>query len=281
MRLSMVFAGLLFAELLDGAVSAAFSNVDIGDHIGNATLPTLRSGDCPFLGDSRANVFVFFRPSHTRSEEVLRDLQHLKDQLSDRPVHWSAIVSGSHDRLTVQRLVQKVGLEMSVLIDTDDQLYARLGVMLHPVVGIADADHRLKAYVHYRKIHLASSVEAHILHVLGEIDTNDLDQRLSPKPVVIGGDKARARRNWQMAKMLIGMQQYEPALEAARKSARLDPEFAEAHALIGKTLAERGDCAAARNALDQALKLAPQNAAALEGAKLCPAPGPPISEAGL
>lgn len=271
-RLFAAWVGLLMTELLHGSVSSAFSNVSEGDRLPATTLPSLHGGRQGFLREGKVSVFMFIRPGQEHSRKTLIELQQVKARLRGKPVHWSAIVSDSHGRREVEEIARALRLDMPVLIDVDDQLYAQLGVILHPVVGITDRKRRLKAYLPYRSIHLASSVEAQVLHALGEIDARQLEQMLNPSAAVDGGDPAKARRNWRMAKSLYAMQKFKPALEAARKSTELDPAFAEAHALLGAILAEAAGCAAARPALDRAMRLDPQNATAVTVNKVCPAP---------
>jgi tetratricopeptide (TPR) repeat protein len=264
--------GLLLTALFSGPVPA-FYNVAIGATLENAALPTLDGGRRDYLGSGEANVFVFFRPGQAHSEEVLRQLEALKGKLADRPVYWSAIVSDAYSRGSVEELVREVGLDMPVLVDGGDRLYGRLGVILHPVVGIADRQHRLQAYVPFRELNFSVIVEAHIRHVLGEIDAQRLSQILAPKPAVNGGDRAVARRNLKLAKMLYDMKRYDAALKAARKSAGLNADLAEAHALVGAILAHGDDCAGARAPLARALALEPRNATALTAQETCRSSG--------
>jgi tetratricopeptide (TPR) repeat protein len=270
---SSVSAGR-FAAVAVGAVFAvsswSFSNVRIGDTITNVDLPTLEGGRHPLLGNERANVFFFFRPDQEHSREVLTKIAHLERELGRKSVHWVAIVSDRYDRAEVEAAVEAAELDVPVLVDVGDALVGKLGVVLHPVVGITDETHVLKAYQHFTKINFIGVLRAHLLHTLGELSEQELEDALDP-PRAGQGDHTNslAKRNLNLARMLFKVGNFEKALETVRKSLVYAPEQAEAHALLGAILAARGDCPGALDAFDRALRLDPNEPTALEGKKGC------------
>jgi tetratricopeptide (TPR) repeat protein len=250
-----------FAVVLAGAVFAvspwSFSNVEIGDTITNVEMRTLEGGSHPLLGDERANVFLFFRPDQEHSREVLNEVAHLERELRKKSVRWVAIVSDRYTREIVEELVEAAELDLPVLVDVDDSLVGKLGVPLHPVVGITDQTHVLKVYQYFTKINFIGILRAHILHTLGEISEAELAETLDPPRAEQGGKASAAKRNLKLARMLFKAGNLEKALETITKSLDYDPGQAEAHALVGAVLAAQGDCPGALVAFDRALSLDP------------------------
>jgi Flp pilus assembly protein TadD len=68
---------------------------------------------------------------------------------------------------------------------------------------------------------------------------------------------------------LLAKQNWEKALESARKGQERDPTFAGAHTLAGQALAGMGKCAEAVHEFETALKLDSKETAAAEGKKGC------------
>jgi tetratricopeptide (TPR) repeat protein len=261
---------ILAAAVLGLAVSVvSFSNVSIGSVIDNVEMLTLEGSSQALLGNEQANVFLFFRPDQGHSKDVLKDVALLEEELREKSVSWVAIVSDRYSREEVQAVVEQAGLEIPVLLDQDDALSGKLGVHLHPVVGVTDHDQVLKAYQHFKKVNFIHDLRAQILHLLGELSDAELAETLNPAPVVRGKDNSAAKSNIKLAKMLLKAGNLPKALERARKALEYDPAQPEAHALVGAILAEQDDCPGALAAFDQALNLDPNEPVALEGKKAC------------
>ncbi len=249
----------------------AFSGVDVGDLVENAELASLSGGSRPFLGKARANVFVFFRPGQDHSIDVLRQLAALEKELAGKSVSFSAIVSDGWPAEEVRAAVAASGIRMPVLVDRGDALYGRLGVRLHPVIGIVDERHRLAAYQPYERIHYADVVRARIQRVLGEIDDAALAAVLDPPRATMPDEDVRfvAKRDVNLGRMLLARGNFEKALESARRAQQRDPTFAAAHTLAGQALVGMGRYAEAAAELDAALKLDPGDAVAANARKAC------------
>jgi tetratricopeptide (TPR) repeat protein len=247
----------------------AFSNVAVGDLLENPTLPTLEGKPLPLLsGQAAASVFVFFRPGHDRSREALVQLGRIQKELAGRPVRFVLVVSGSWPPAEVRAAVDGTGLEAPVLVDRGDALYGRLGVALHPVLGIADRSRRLAAYEHYRRINFGEIVLARLRLLLGDIGDAEVARVLAPEKAGRPAPDAGARRFLNLARLLESRGNHQKALEAVRRSLAVAAS-AEALALEGTILAAQGDCAAAAPLFTAALKLDPAEPVALQGAAGC------------
>ncbi|BDG10299.1 hypothetical protein AMPC_34120 [Anaeromyxobacter paludicola] len=254
------------------APEVARARVDLGGTVENAELPTLDGGRAPLLAKKAlANVLVFFRPDQEHSVSTLRQLVDCEKRFESKPVHWVAVVSDTYPPDEVRAVVKDAGVKMPVVRDVGDALYGKLGIRLHPVVGIVDAKQKLVAYEPFHKIDYCALVTARIQFVLGEIDAQQLQAVLAPPRATQGGDDQVARRHVKMGEMMLKSGNTASAEENARKALEKDPALASAHALLGGALAGQGKCAEAAKAFDEALKLEPQNAAATAGKQRCAA----------
>ncbi len=259
----------VIAFFLWAIVARAFIHAQVGSVIENAELPMLNGEKHAFLGSAPANVFIFFKPGQEHSRAVLKQLAVCEKQVPTNSVHWVAIVSDRFAKADIETEVKETGIAMPVLIDAGDALYGRLGVALCPVTGIADKDHKLVAYEPFAKVNYVEVIRARIRHLLKEITDQELEQVLKPPVLTQGGDTEVAHRRLKLAEKHFQAKNYEKAIESVNKSLEKDPTLAAAHALLGQILAAQGNRAEALKAFEQALKLDPANAAALEGRKAC------------
>ncbi|MDF1564844.1 MAG: redoxin domain-containing protein [Deltaproteobacteria bacterium] len=271
----VVFAAL-FATAGVAAESHSFSNFEIGDTIPQAKLPTLAGKVAPLVDPKqKISVFFFVRPGQENSETVLEEIAKCETEFADRPVHWVGIVSDYYPKADSQAMVKKSGVKAPILIDKGDALYGKLGVRLHPVIGIASGDNKLLAYQPFRRINYCALVRARVQHALGDIDDAQLQAVLEPPKATQGGDVAVAKRNLKFAAMMRKAKKLDKALELAQKAIETAPEFAPAHAMVGDILAEQKKCEAAKPHLEKALSLDAEDEMAKAGMGTCgfgPAP---------
>lgn len=265
-------AGIALALLLAGPAPAhAFMHVGVGEKVPNPELRRLGGGRERLLSRARVTVFVFFRPNQDHSQDTLQRLAAIEKEFASKPVYFAAVVSDSWPAEEVRALVRPLGLRMPVLVDRADALYGKLGVRLHPVIGITDRAWKLTAYQPFAKINYGEVIRAQIRRALGEIGEAELAKVLEPPRATMPGDDVRfvAKRDVNLGKIFLGKQNWEKALESARKGQERDPTFAGAHTLAGQALAGMGKCAEAVHEFETALRLDPREAAAAEGKKAC------------
>lgn len=245
--------------------------VDVGQVIENEELPALAGGRERLLGEGQASVFVFVRPHHEHSTDALRQMAACEKELAGKPVHWVAVVSGSAAAGEVSAMVRETGIRMPVLVDQGDALYSRLGVRLHPLVGVADGSRRLVAWQPYLRLNYCEVIKARVRFLLGEITSAQLDAVIAPPRATMPGEDRRfvARRDLNLGRMFLERQAWQKALDSARKALERDPAFAAARTLAGQALAGMGRCAEAAIEFDAALALDPRDAAAAEGRQGC------------
>lgn len=250
----------------------AFANVEVGQKIESEDLPTLDGGRAPLLSPSvLANVVVFFRPGHDRSIATLTAMAACEREFAGKPVRWVAVVSGGHARDEVRAAVAESGIRMPVLLDEGDRLYGKLGVRLHPVIGIADGEGALLDYVPFHRINYCDMIRVRIRLALHEVDLAAVERVDNPPKALFPNAMpgAVARRRVSLGEMFLASRQWTKAADQARVALAEEPALASAHSLLGRALQGQGRCREALPAFEEALRLDPGSTTAAEGKRGC------------
>jgi tetratricopeptide (TPR) repeat protein len=249
-------------DRIDVARADGDRRVQIGDTIDDVELPTLDGRRDRLLAKgAKANVFVFFRPEQEHSLETLKELAACEVEFKSKPVRFVGIVSDAFTPDEVRAAVKESGVRMPVLVDTGDALYAKLGVRLHPVIGIVDARRRLTAWEPFRKINYCERTRVRVRYLLGEVAEAEIARVDEPEQSNTRSEDGVARRHVNFARMLHEMGEHQQALAEVQKALLISPSAA-AYALQGQILAALGKCPDATRAFEAALKLEPGNAVA-------------------
>jgi len=267
---AVLYVGAAGAGAAPASAGELDRRVQIGEAVDDVELPTLDGKREHLLQKGlAANVFVFFRPEQERSEDTLREMARCEQEFEKKPVRWVGVVSDSWPTETVRAVVQGTGIRMAVLVDTGDALYGKLGIRLHPVIGMVDRKGKLAAFEPFRQINYCERIRARISWLLGEATEADVAKADAPasSPVTSSGD-AVARRHVAFARRLHELKQHDQALAEVQKAIALSPSAA-AWALRGQILAAQGKCPDAVQAFDAALKLEPGSPIARDGRKGC------------
>jgi tetratricopeptide (TPR) repeat protein len=244
--------------------------IQVGDTVDDVELKTLDGKKDHFVQKGlAANVFIFFRPEQDHSLDTLKDLAGCEKEFEKKPVRWVGVVSDSWPVDEVRAFVKEAGVRMTVLVDEGDALYGKLGIRLHPVIGIVDRKSKLTAFEPFRAINYCDRVRVRVKQLLGEATEADVAAVDAPAASPLPhSPEGVARRHVNFARRLFEIGQADQALAELQKSLTVKPSAA-AYALRGKILATRGKCPDALRDVEEALKLEPTNAAALEGKKSC------------
>ncbi len=245
--------------------SAAAADVKPGDLVENVELPMLEGGKHLLLSSQAlANVFVFFRPGQDHSLETLKAMNACELEFAGKRVHWVAVVSSSWPAGEVEATVRESGIRMPVLVDVGDALYGRLGIRLHPAVGVADGKFRLVAYEPFQKVNYCDRIRAEIRYALGEMDRAEVARVENPDRALFPDEMkgAVATRYVRMGEVYFRAKLYDKAAAEARRGVESDPLHAPAQFLLGDALSAQGKCAEAASAYDAAVKIDAKLAAA-------------------
>jgi tetratricopeptide (TPR) repeat protein len=249
----------------------AFRNIKIGAELPNAQLQSLGKKSAPVLKlGEKVNVFVFFRLNQEYSKAALEILGEVCKAFKGRSVHCVAIVSDYYNKKAARKTIRNTGWTGSnTLIDKEDLYYSKLGVSLHPTVGIADGSFVLLAYETFTQANFYQIIEARIKYALGDINKEQLKYALNPPAMEKMDEKSRAQLNVNYAKKLFEMGKLNRAIEQAQHALSQDDQLAEAYGLIGLIYAKQKKCGKAQPELEKALSLDKNNHLAQKGKKLC------------
>ena len=263
-------AGGGFAAPAPTAAGEGDRRIQVGETVEDVELKTLDGRKEHFIQKGvAANVFVFFRPEQDRSVDTLTDMARCEKEFEKRPVRWVGVVSDSWPAETVRALVKQTGIKMAVLVDTGDELYGKLGIRLHPVIGIVNKQGKLAYFEPFRQINYCERIRIRIRHLLGEATEAEVAKVDNPDASPLPhSDQGVARRHVNFARRLHEIKQHEQALLEVQKALAISPS-AGAWALRGQILAGQGKCPDAVRAFDEALKIEPSLAVALDGKKSC------------
>lgn len=242
----------------------------VGTPIGDAELARVGApGKARVFGPAKATLLVFFRPGQPRSAEALRELARCQKALEGRALRWVGLVADSTPADAVAAMVRESGFAAEVLADAGDAIYGSLGIALHPVVVIADADRKLAAFEPFRSVDFCPHVSAQVRRTIGEIDDEQLRAALDPAQTTPVGAGPSGKRHRMLAEALLRSGNLDKALESARKAVDAEPTSPASHIVLGRILAARGDCGAAAAVFDRALQLEPANDEAKSGSAAC------------
>ncbi len=267
-RLTVPFALL---TLFTAFPPPAHARAEPGTPIANVELRTITGGKEKLLSPkARANVFVFFRTGQDRSLDALKQMAQCERELAGKPVYWTAVVSDSEAIADVKAAVAEAGIRMPVLIDEGDRLYDRLGIRLHPMVGIADGKFVLAALEPYRQLQYCDLVMARIRLLLGEGTQAAIDRVLDPPRATMPGDDLpkKAMRDVNMARKLHEIGEFAESVKFAQRALGIAP-VAAAYTIMGKSYAKLGKCPDAEKAFASALRLDPKDAEAAAAKGTC------------
>jgi tetratricopeptide (TPR) repeat protein len=261
---------LIVTAMLSPNNSFAFRNVKIGAKLPNTKLKSLEKKRTPVLSSkAKVNVFAFFRPNQEHSQTALEILAEVCKGFKGRPVHCVAIVSDYYSKKDAKKTVRGAGWKGSTtLVDKEDRYYGKLGVSLHPTIGVADGSFTLLAYEPFTKTNYYQRIEARIKYALGDINKDQLRNDLNP-PIVEDVERNSGQINFNYAKRLFEMGKLDRAIEQAKHALSQDDQLADAYGLIGLIYAKQKKCDKAKPEFEKALLLDKNSRSAKKARTLC------------
>jgi peroxiredoxin len=263
------YLGVLSAILALAGVARAESDPVIRV-IPDVALPTVDGRPARVVdGTAALTALVFFRAGQERSTETLRTLASCHPRLGKEPVRLLGVVpKDSAGEATA--LVKASGLDLPVVVDADDQLYAAAGVRLHPAIVLVDRTRTVVAYEPFHQVDYCDVVVARVQRAVGKIGDAEVARVVSPAATKLPGAAPGevAHRHVALARRLLGSRSYQLAHQNARKALFIAPS-AEAWRVEGEIFAAERRCPDALRAFENALVLDPKDAAASAGRQAC------------
>ena len=269
MQRRRTYLGLLSALLAVGATARA-QEASAGRVIPDVVLPSAQGGTARVVDGSAALTgLVFFRAGQDRSADTLRMLASCRPRLGREPVRLLGVVPAD-SAVQAPALLTANGLDLPVVVDTDDQLYAAAGVRLHPAIVLVDRARRVVAFEPFHQVDFCDVVVARVQRALGKIGDAEVAGVVQPAATALPGAAPGgvAHRHVALARKLLASRSYKLAHDNARKELLIAPS-AEAWRVEGEILVAERRCPEAIRAFDNALVLDPKDAAASAGRQAC------------
>jgi peroxiredoxin len=263
------YLGLLSAMLAVTAARAADAP-PAERVIPDVALPTTQGGTARVVeGASALTGLVFFRAGQDRSVDTLRMLQSCRPRLAKEPVRLVGVVPAD-SAAEAPKLVKASGLDLPVVIDTGDQIYAAAGVRMHPAVILVDRARRVVGAEAFHQVDFCDLVVVRVQRALGKIGDAEVARVVAPPATQLPGAAPgnRAHRHVALARKLLASRSYKQAHDNARRALVLAPS-AEAWRTEGEIFLAERQCPDAVRAFDSALALDPRDAAASRGRQAC------------
>lgn len=269
---TVIVVAVLFLGVFWSASGQAFRRIPLGTEVPNIELKTLDGERHElFQPNTKVYLFVFFRPNQKYSQSTLGILAPICDAYGKRSVRCVAIVSDYYDKATIKTAVKAAHWsDKKTFIDEEDRYSAQLGVILYPSIGITDGSRKLQAYEPFVKVNYAQRIEATIRFLLGDINEKQLQNALAP-PLheQETQDRDTALLNYNFARKLFELGENETAVARAKRALELNPDLADAHALIGLIRVKQRRCDEAIIQFQKALQLDKKNKQATKGMARC------------
>lgn len=203
----------------------------------------------------RTLIFIYWRPDQDRSLKALEDGQNIFSRFHDKGVQVIGITADNEQRDRVHRLLTAHGITYPVLIDADRQLYSAYGIRVYPTTVVVNRAGRIAYALPSHPITYLKTLDAHVRHIIGEIDEQELHDMVSPHSVHLEESVLIGRREYNLALKFMEVGLFDMAIKAAGKSIEANPGVAESHTLLGFLYLERNEADKAHHEFSEALKL--------------------------
>jgi tetratricopeptide (TPR) repeat protein len=218
---------------------AALRKVKVGERIPEFSLPDTKGGTFTYKGNQDKVLFLSFLPtSQRRIERAIVDIEKVVESLNENIEQLEVVcaISGpaAKDFSPPRKADSK--LTFPILLDSNFQLWGRLGVIAAPTVVIVGKDSKIawiKSGYGYDFVPVA---RAHLMQALGIAQENTVEDAQKVKTVTNDTVTARIQRHLQMAKILEEKGRVESAIAEYQKAAKLDPNSNTAILELGELL---------------------------------------------
>ncbi|HEW78905.1 MAG TPA: hypothetical protein ENH34_02915 [Phycisphaerales bacterium] len=186
----------------------------------------------------RVLAIAFLSAKQKQSKHAVVDIKGIIKDLREKaePFDFVGVMSGltKKDFFDSDKANPKV--TFPILLDTEYQLWGRLGIIATPTVLIVGKDDKvlwIKAGYGYD---FAPALRSHLSQVLGIIQQSVPEESTQVKTLTNGTVEARMRRHLRTARMLEDKGRFESAISEVRKAEKLDPNSIEVALELGELL---------------------------------------------
>ncbi len=200
----------------------------------------------------RVLAITFLSANQKQSESAVVDIERILIDLHSKaePFDFVGVISERAKKDFFESYKGDSKLTFPILIDTEYQLWGRLGIIAMPTVLIVGKDDKVlwsKAGYGYD---FAPALRSHLSYALGIVKAETLEKLTQVKTLANTTVTARVKRHLQMAKMLDQKGRLESAIAEVHKARELDPNSVGVALELGELFCRTGQSKAALDTID-------------------------------
>ncbi|MFH1883041.1 MAG: tetratricopeptide repeat protein [Planctomycetota bacterium] len=200
----------------------------------------------------RVLAITFLSANQKQSERAVVDIEKILRDLGSKaePFDFVGVISERAKKDFFESYKGDSKLTFPILIDTEYQLWGKLGIIAMPTVLIVGKDDKvlwLKAGYGYD---FSPALRSHLSYALGIVKAETLEKLTQVKTLANTTVTARVKRHLQMAKMLDQKGRLDSAIAEMRKARELDPNSVEAALELGELFCRTGQSKDALDTID-------------------------------
>ncbi len=201
----------------------------------------------------RVLAITFLSANQKQSESAVVDIERILIDLRSKaePFDFVGVISERAKKDFFESYKGDSKLTFPILLDTEYQLWGRLGIIAMPTVLIVGKDDKVlwsKAGYGYD---FAPALRSHLSYALGIVKAETLEKLTQVKTLANTTVTARVKRHLQMAKMLDQKGRLESAIAEVHKARELDPNSVEVALELGELFCRVGKNEAALNIVER------------------------------
>jgi tetratricopeptide (TPR) repeat protein len=227
-----------------GSAQAQLRKVRLGDRIEPFTLARIAGGDFAYEHSrGRVTVLAFLAAHQKRSERALDDLAEIMSDLrkDEHPVELLALISGGEGLEYFRRVRKKLPAPAPpMLIDANDLLWGRLGVVVTPTIIIIDQEGAIAWIRAGHGYDFASETRARLNLALGVVEEPQSDDDGRVRTLTNDSARDRAKRHLRMGQILARKGAVELGIAELRKAQALTPNVAAIRLELARLLCRAG-----------------------------------------
>jgi peroxiredoxin len=184
----------------------------------------------------KPGVVAFWRPDQLNSEKLLVAIQKLQTAMAKDDIEIVTICAGDVERGKIRETVERLKIEVPVLLDPDRAVYGEFKVIVCPSVWFVDKSGEFKFYVPGYRRDFEHTAKADMEVLLGRITEADRNENVKEGEAVAVAESNKGLRHYKMGLQLRERGRQELALNAFEQAWRSDPPMAEAGVELGLML---------------------------------------------
>ncbi len=239
-----VLIALTFPTVLLGGASSSARRIAEG-----AATPEFSALDAagkPFAykrSRSKVLMLTFFSSQQKRSQEAIEDILSVlsgipADKLTSLQIAF--VTQNIDDKEFIASIQRDAPCPVQIIRDDQYKIWGKFGVIATPTVLISDPQGKVLCVKPGHAYDFTPVVKSRLFQALDIPYVAGPDTASTVRTVANSTSSAKAKRHWQMAKMLSKKGRISSAIEQAQTAHKIDPNSAEIALELGELLCQAG-----------------------------------------